>query len=136
MEKEEAEQMVVETVREAGQMHLDALSFRKQSDKRKETSGCLLTELEHEKQRVKDHTIQLCKEYASSESSREECLSLRKSKQSLLGESEEKIAELAELELKENEDDLIQCSVLGKVDNNVLSTLIDKMYIYDDATCR
>lgn len=136
MKKEEAEQMVLETVREACRMRLDTLEFQKQTSNRKETSGCLLAELEREKQRVQDNTIQLYKEYASGGCSKEEYLSLWQSNQNLLGELEEKIAAMAEQESepepKENEDDLKQCSVLEEYDGNVLSKLIDKVYIYND----
>lgn len=136
MEKEEAEQMVLETVREACRMRLDALMVQKQTDNKKKTSVCLLAELEKEKQRVEDNTIQLYKEYASGGYSKEEYLALRESNQSLLGELEEKIAALAEQESEpepeESEDDLKQCSVLEKYDGSVLSKLIDRVYIYGD----
>lgn len=49
---------------------------------------------------------------------------------------EEKIAGMIEQrnepELKESEDDLKQCSVLEEYDGNVLSKLIEKVYIYND----
>lgn len=61
---------------------------------------------------------------------------MRKSNQSLLGELEEKIAGMAEqgneTELEEREDDLKQCSLLEEYDGNILSKLIDKVYIYND----
>ena len=136
MEKGEAEQMVLETVREACRMRLDNLMVQKQTDNKKKTSVCLLAELEREKQRVEDNTIQLYKEYASGGYSKEEYLSLRKSNQSLLGELEEKIAGMAgqgsEPVSEENEDDLKQCSMLEKYDGNILSKLIDRVYIYGD----
>lgn len=136
MEKGEAEQMVLETVREACRMRLDTLEFQKQTSNRKETSGCMLAELEWEKQRVQDNAIQLYKEYASGGCSKEEYLLLRQSNQNLLGELEEKIAAMAEQESEpepeENEDDLQQCSVLEEYDGNILSKLIDKVYIYGD----
>ncbi len=136
MEKEKAEQMVLETVREACRMRLDALMVQRQTDNKKKTSVCLLAELEKEKQRVEDNTIQLYKEYASGGYSKEEYLALRESNQKLLGKLEEKIAGLAEQgnepEPEENEDDLKQCSVLEEYDGNVLSKLIDKVYIYGD----
>lgn len=135
MEKGEAEQMVLETVKEACRMRLDTLMVQKQADNKK-TSVCLLAELEREKQRVEDSTIQLYKEYASGGYSKEEYLSLRKSNQSLLGELEKKIAGIAEQEsepeLEENEDDLKQCSVLDEYDGNILSKLIDRVYVYGD----
>lgn len=87
-------------------------------------------------QRVEDNTIQLYKEYASGSYSKEEYLSLRKSNQSLLGELEEKIADMAEQESEpepeENEDDLKQCSMLEEYDGSILSKLIDRVYIYGD----
>lgn len=136
MEKGEAEQMVLETVREACRMRLDDLMVQKQTDNQKKTSVCLLAELEREKQRVEDNTIQLYKEYASGGYSKEEYLSLRKSNQDLLGELEEKIAGMAEQEIKpepeESEDDLKQCSMLEEYDGNILSKLIDRVYIYGD----
>ena len=136
MEKEEAEQMVLETVREVCRMRLDNLMVQKQKDNREKTSVCLLAELEREKQRVEDNTIQLYKEYASGGYSKEEYLSLRKSNQSLLGELEEKIAGIAEQEIKpelgESEDDLKQCSVLEEYDGSILEKLIDKVYLYGD----
>ncbi len=136
MEKGEAEKMVLETVREACRMRLDTLMVQKQADNKKKISVCLLAELEKEKQRVEDHTIQLYKEYASGGYSKEEYLALRKSNQSLLGELEEKIVGLAgqksELELEESENDLKPCSVLEEYDGNILSKLIDKVYIYND----
>lgn len=114
MEKEEAEQMVLDTVKEACRMRLDNLMVQKQTDNKKKTSVFLLEELEREKQRVQDNAIQLYKEYASGGYSKEEYLSLRKSNQSLLGELEEKIAGMAEQESKpepeESEDDLKQCA--------------------------
>lgn len=136
MEKGEAEQIVLETVKEACRMRLDALVVQKQTDNKK-TSVCLLAELEREKQRVEDRTIQLYKEYVSGGYSKEEYLSLRKRNQSLLGELEEKIAGIAELEEsrqepEESEDDLEQCSVLEEYDGNILSKLIDRVYIYND----
>lgn len=136
MEKGEAEQMVLETVKEACRMRLDTLMVQKQTVNKKKTSVCLLAELEREKQRVEDSTIQLYKEYASGGYSKEEYLALRKSNQSLLGELEEKIAGMAEQEsepeLEESEDDLKQCSVLEQYDGNILSKLIDRVYIYND----
>lgn len=136
MEKEETEQMVLETVREACRMRLDTLIVQKQTDNKRKTSECLLAELEREKQRVEDNTIQLYKEYASGGYSKEEYLALRESNQSLLGELEEKIAALAEQgnepEPEENEDALKQCSVLEEYDGNTLSKLIDRVYIYGD----
>lgn len=137
MEKEEAEQMVLETVREACRMRLDALMVQRQADdNKKKTSVCLLAELEKEKQRVEDNTIQLYKEYASGGYSKEEYLALSESNQSLLGELEEKISGLIEQgnepEPEENEDDLKQCSMLEEYDGNVLSKLIDRVYIYGD----
>lgn len=137
MEKEEAEQMVLETVRETCRMRLENLMVQKQTDNKKKTSVCLLAELEKEKQRVEDNTIQLYKEYASGGYSKEEYLSLRKSNQSLLGELEEKIAGMAgqeesRHEPEENEDDLKQCSMLEKYDGNILSKLIDRVYLYGD----
>ena len=136
MEKGEAEQMVLETVREACRMRLDDLMVQKQTDNKKKTSVCLLAELEREKQRVEDNTIQLYKEYASGGYSKEEYLSLRKSNQSLLGELEEKIAGIAEQESKsepeESEDDLKQCSMLEEYDGSILSKLIDRVYLYGD----
>ena len=109
---------------------------QKQTDNKKKTSVCLLEELEREKQRVEDNTIQLYKEYAAGGYSKEEYLSLRKSNQSLLGELEEKITGIAEqgneLELEESVDDLKQCSMLEKYDGNILSKLIDRVYIYGD----
>ena len=118
-------------------MRLDILMVQRQEDdNKKKTSVCLLAELEKEKQCVEDHTIQLYKEYASGGCSKEEYLSLRKSNQSLLGEMEEKIAGLAgqegEPEPEESEDYLRKCSVLGEYDGNVLSKLIDRVYIYGD----
>lgn len=54
----------------------------------------------------------------------------------LLGELEEKIAGIAEQESEpepeENEDNLKQCSMLEEYDGNVLSKLIDKVYLYGD----
>lgn len=136
MGKGEAEQIVLETVKEACRMRLDTLMVQKQTDNKKKTSVCLLAELEREKQRVEDSTIQLYKEYASGGYSKEEYLSLRKSNQSLIGELEEKIAGMAEQESEpepeESEDDLKQCSVLEQYDGNILSKLIDKVYIYND----
>ena len=136
MEKGEAEQMVLETVREACRMRLDDLIVQKQTDNKRNTSVCLLAELEREKQRVEDNTIQLYKEYASGGYSKEEYLSLRKSNQSLLGELEEKIASMAEQESEpepeESEDDLKQCSMLEEYDGNILSKLIDRVYLYGD----
>ena len=127
--------MVLETVKEACRMRLDTLMVQKQTD-RKKTSVCLLEELEREKQSVEDSTIQLYKEDASGGYSKEEYLSLRKSNQSLLGELEEKIAGIAEQESEpepeESEDDLKQCSVLEEYDGNILSKLIDRVYIYND----
>lgn len=117
-------------------MRLDTLMVQKQTDNKKKTSVCLLAELERGKQRVKDSTIQLYKEYASGGYSKEEYLSLRKSNQSLLGELEEKIAGIAEQESEpeseESEDDLKQCSMLEQYDGNILSKLIDRVYIYND----
>lgn len=85
---------------------------------------------------MEDSTIQLYKEYASGGYSKEEYLSLRKRNQSLLGELEEKITGMAERESEsepeKNEDDLKQCSVLEQYDGNILSKLIDKVYIYND----
>ena len=137
MEKGEAEQMVLETVKEACRMRLDTLMVQKQTVNKKKTSVCLLAELEREKQRVEDSAIQLYKEYASGGYSKEEYLSLRKRNQSLLGELEEKIAGIAEQESEpepeESEDDLKQCSVLEEYDGNILSKLIDKVYIYGNA---
>ena len=134
MEKGEAEQMVLETVKEACRMRLDTLMVQKQTNNKKKTSECLLAELEREKQRVEDSTIQLYKEYASGGHFKEEYLSLRKRNQSLLGELEEKIAGMAEQESvpepEESEDDLKQCSVLEQYDGNILSKLIDRVYIY------
>ena len=128
--------MVLETVREACRMRLDNLMVQKQTDNKEKTSVCLLAELEREKERVKDNTIQLYKEYASGSYSKEEYLSLRKSNQSLLGELEEKIAGMAEQEIEpvpeENEDDLKQCSILEEYDGNILSKLIDRVYLYGD----
>ncbi len=137
MEKGEAEQMVLETVREACRMRLDNLMVQKQTDNKKKTSVCLLAELEREKQRVEDNTIQLYKEYASGGYSKEEYLSLRKSNQDLLGELEEKIAGMAEQEEsrhepEESEDNLKQCSMLEEYDGSILSKLIDRVYIYGD----
>ena len=127
---------MLETVKEACRMRLDTLKVQKQTDKKK-TSVCLLAELEKEKQRVEDSTIQLYKEYASGGYSKEEYLSLRKSNQSLLGELEKKIAGIAEQESEpepeESEDDLKQCSVLEEYDGNIFSKLIDKVYIYGNA---
>lgn len=37
-----------------------------------------------------------------------------------------------EPEPEENEDDLKQCSVLEEYDGNILSKLIDRVYIYGD----
>ena len=117
-------------------MRLDTLMVQKQTDNKKKTSVCLLAELEREKQRVEDSTIQLYKEYASGGYFKEEYLALRKSNQSLLGELEEKIAGIAEQEsepeAEESEDDLKQCSVLEEYDGNILSKLIDRVYIYND----
>ena len=128
--------MVLETVKEACRMRLDTLMVQKQTDNKKKISVCLLEELEREKQRVEDSTIQLYKEYAFGGYSKEEYLSLRKRNQSLLGELEEKIAGIAEQESEpeseENEDDLKQCSVLEEYDGNILSKLIDKVYVYGD----
>ena len=128
--------MVLETVREVCRMRLDDLMVQKQTDNQKKTSVCLLAELEREKQRVEDNTIQLYKEYASGGYSKEEYLSLRKSNQSLLGELEEKIAGIAgqesESEPGENEDDLRECSMLEEYDGSILSKLIDKVYLYGD----
>lgn len=136
MEKEEAEQIVLGTVKEACRMRLDNLMVQKQTDNKKKTSVCLLEELEREKQRVQDNAIQLYKEYASGGYSKEEYLSLRKSNQSLLGELEEKITGMIEqgneTEMEESVDDLEQCSVLEEYDGNVLSKLIEKVYIYGD----
>lgn len=85
---------------------------------------------------MEDNTIQLYKEYASGGYSKEKYLTLRKSDQSLLGELEEKIAGIAEQESdpepEESEDDLKQCSMLEEYDGNVLSKLIEKVYIYGD----
>lgn len=121
---------------DACRMRLDNLMVQKQTDNKKNTSVCLLAELEREIQRVEDSTIQLYKEYASGGYSKEEYLSLRKSNQSLLGELEEKIAGIAEQESEpepeESEDDLKQCSMLEEYDGNVLSKLIEKVYIYGD----
>ena len=83
--------MVLETVREVCRMRLDNLMVQKQTDNRKKTSVCLLAELEREKQRVEDNTIQLYKEYASGGYSKEEYLSLRKSNQDLLRELEKRL---------------------------------------------
>lgn len=90
------------------------------------------------KQHVEDSTIQLYKEYATGGYSKEEYLLLRKSNQSLLGELEEKIAGMVEQEVskqepEESEGDLKQCSVLEEYDGNILSKLIDKVYIYNDS---
>lgn len=138
MEKGEAEQMVLETVREACRMRLDNLMVQKQTDDKKKTSVCLLAELEKEKQRVEDNTIQLYKEYASGGCSKEEYLSLRKSNQDLLGELEERIAGIAgqeiEQEPEDSEEDLDQCSMLEEYDGNILSKLIEKVYIYGDGS--
>ena len=129
--------MVLETVKEACRMRLDTLMVQRQTDNEKKISVCLLAELEREKQRVEDSTIQLYKEYASGGYSKEEYLSLRKSNQSLLEELEEKIAGMAEQEEskqepEESEDDLKQCSVLEEYDGNILSKLIDRVYIYNE----
>lgn len=136
MEKGEAEQMVLETVKEACRMRLDTLMVQKKTVNKKKTSVCLLAELEREKQRVENSTIQLYKEYVSGGYSKEEYLSLRKRNQSLLGELEEKIAGMTEQESEpepeESEDDLKQCSVLEEYDGNILSKLIDRVYIYND----
>ena len=117
-------------------MRLDNLMVQKQTDNKKKASVCLLSELEREKQRVEDNTIQLYKEYAAGGYSKEEYLSLRKSNQSLLGELEEKIAGMVEQgdepESEESVDDLKQCSMLEKYDGNILSKLIDRVYIYND----
>ncbi len=131
--------MVLETVREACRMHLDNMMVQKQTDNKKKTPVCLLAELERGKQHVEDNTIQLYKEYASGGYSKEEYLSLRKSNQSLLGELEEKIAGMAEQEEsghepEESEDDLKQCSMLEEHDGNILSKLIDRVYIYGDGS--
>lgn len=138
MEKGEAEQMVLETVREACRMRLDNLMVQKQTDDKKKTSVCLLAELEKEKQRVEDNTIQLYKEYASGGCSKEEYLSLRKSNQDLLGELEERIAGIAgqeiEQEPEDSEENLDQCSMLEEYDGNILSKLIEKVYIYGDGS--
>ena len=85
---------------------------------------------------MEDSTIQLYKEYASGGYSKEEYLSLRKSNQELLGELEEKIADMAGQESEPvpegNEDDLKQCSMLEEYDGNILLKLIDRVYIYGD----
>lgn len=77
------------------------------------------------------------KEYASDGYSKEEYLSLRKSNQSLFGKLEKKISGIAEQEeskqeLEESEDDLKQYSVLEEYDGNILSKLIDRVFIYND----
>ena len=85
-------------------------SFQKQTDNKKKTSVCLLAELERKKQRVEDSTIQLYKEYASGDYSKEEYLSLRKGNQSLLGELEKKIAGIAEQEHSEERPGVVRAS--------------------------
>lgn len=85
MEKEEAERMVLEAVREAYRMCLDTLMVRKQTSNKKKTFVCLLAELKREKQSVENNIIQLYKEYVSGSYSKEEYLTLRKSNQNLLG---------------------------------------------------
>lgn len=136
MSKEEAERMVLDTVREACLVRLDALQIQKQAEGKKSGSLCLLKELEREKQRVEDNTILLYKEYASRGCSKEKYLAKRKSNQELLEELEEKIAGLAEQEsepeLEKSEEDLRECGLLEEYDGNVLSKLVEKVYIYGD----
>ena len=108
-------------------------------DKRKVTSDeYLISELKAEYDRISNSTVSCYQSYREGKYTKEEYVQLRKTNQELLADLENQISDLQEKvanqepDAEEKIEQLTQYSMLEQYDGDVLSNIIDKVFIYND----
>lgn len=140
MLKSEAQDKVLEITKEICRTLIQEEELKKASkDKRKVTSDeYLISELKAEYDRISNSTVSCYQSYREGKYTKEEYVQLRKKNQELLADLENQISDLQEKvanqepDAEEKIEQLTQYSMLEQYDGDVLSNIIDKVFIYND----
>ena len=140
MLKSEAQDKVLEITKEICRTLIQEEELKKASkDKRKVTSDeYLISELKAEYDRISNSTVSCYQSYREGKYTKEEYVQLRKTNQELLADLENQISDLQEKvanqepDAEEKIEQLTQYSMLEQYDGDVLSNIIDKVFIYND----
>ena len=142
MLKSEAQDKVLEITKEICRTLIQEEELKKASkDKRKVTSDeYLISELKAEYDRISNSTVSCYQSYREGKYTKEEYVQLRKKNQELLADLENQISDLQEKvanqepDAEEKIEQLTQYSMLEQYDGDVLSNIIDKVFIYNDTS--
>ena len=140
MLKSEAQDKVLEITKEICRTLIQEEELKRASkDKRKVTSDeYLISELKAEYDRISNSTVSCYQSYREGKYTKEEYVQLRKKNQELLADLENQISDLQEKvanqepDAEEKIEQLTQYSMLEQYDGDVLSNIIDKVFIYND----
>ena len=140
MLKSEAQDKVLEITKEICRTLIQEEELKRASkDKRKVTSDeYLISELKAEYDRISNSTVSCYQSYREGKYTKEEYVQLRKTNQELLADLENQISDLQEKvanqepDAEEKIEQLTQYSMLEQYDGDVLSNIIDKVFIYND----
>lgn len=97
----------------------------------------VIEELTTEHKRISDSIVTLYQAYRSGDYTKEEYVDVRKHNQELLADLEKQINSLKDAiekrcDIDETEQTLYQCSMLDVYDGDILSNIIEKVYVYND----
>lgn len=135
--RDKAEQMVIDAVCEEASLRLEHLEKKASLNDTESNIQKKIDELTSEYEKIDSESFSDYTRYRSGVCSKEEYLSIRQIKKERLETIQRQVDELKNKKFKESsqqsEDTTIaECIMLNEYDGNVISKLVDKIYVYND----